>query len=156
MSTITVNAATSDDLDALVASVAGLFREDGGQHDSSVNVDWPAREGAAYYSGLMTDQACLLALARDRDRVIGHLVGKLSGRSSIQTECIAVLESMRVEPAARRAGTGSLLIRHFLGWARERGAQQASVTAYAANDAAQRCYARHGFAPKSIISRATL
>jgi GNAT superfamily N-acetyltransferase len=104
----------------------------------------------------VNDQACLLALARDGDRVIGHLVGKLSGPSSIQTVCIAVLESMRVAPDSRRAGAGSLLVRHFLTWARECGAQQASVTAYAANDAALRFYARHGFVPQSVISRAAL
>ncbi|MHB1595227.1 MAG: hypothetical protein ACYCO9_14285 [Streptosporangiaceae bacterium] len=41
-------------------------------------------------------------------------------------------------------------------WARERGAQHASVTAYAANDAAQTFHARHGFAPQSVILRADL
>jgi GNAT superfamily N-acetyltransferase len=51
---------------------------------------------------------------------------------------------------------GSLLVQHFLAWARERGARQASVTAYAANQAAQRFYERHGFAPASITSRAPL
>jgi GNAT superfamily N-acetyltransferase len=51
---------------------------------------------------------------------------------------------------------GGLLVRHFLTWARDRGAQQARVTAYAANDAAQRLYAQHGFEPASITSRAIL
>jgi GNAT superfamily N-acetyltransferase len=46
--------------------------------------------------------------------------------------------------------------RHFLTWARDCGAQQASVTAYAANDAAQRLYARHGFEPASVTLRAIL
>jgi GNAT superfamily N-acetyltransferase len=155
MATVTVNAATRDDIDALVVSVAGLFREDAGQHDSLMDLDWPAREGAAYYSGLMTDRGCLLVLARDGDRVIGHLVGKLSEPSSIQVQRVAILESMRVNPASRRAGVGSLLVQHFLTWARECGAQQASVTAYAANATAQRFYERHGFAPKSVTSRAT-
>ena len=63
---------------------------------------------------------------------------------------------MRVAPDARRGGTGSLLVRHFFGWARERGAQQASVTAFAANDAARRFYARHGFVPASVTLRAAL
>jgi len=134
MASVTVSAATPDDMDALLASVAGLFREDAGQHDSLVNADWPASEGAAYYSRLLTDRDCLLALARDDDRVVGHLVA----------------------PDSRRAGAGSLLVRHFFSWARERGAQQASVTAYAANDAALRFYARHGFTPKSVTSRAVL
>jgi hypothetical protein len=35
-------------------------------------------------------------------------------------------------------------------------AQQASVTAYTANDAARRLYARHGFEPASITLRAIL
>jgi hypothetical protein len=57
MTTVTVNAATQDDIDALVTSVAGLFAEDAGQHDPMMNLDWPAREGAAYYSSLMTRRA---------------------------------------------------------------------------------------------------
>ena len=32
----------------------------------------------------------------------------------------------------------------------EKGAQRATVTAYAANDGARRFYARHGFAVRSI------
>ena len=63
---------------------------------------------------------------------------------------------MRVAPGSRRAGTGSLLVRYFLAWARQRGAQHASVTAYAANDTAQHLYERHGFIPQSITSRAPL
>lgn len=156
MTAVTVSNAARGDIGALVASVAGLFREDAGQHDPLMNVDWPAREGAAYYSGLMTDGTCLLALARDGDRVIGHLVGKLSGPSSIRAGNVAVLESMRVDPDSRRAGVGSLLVRHFFTWARDCGAQRASVTAYAANDRALSFYARHGFLAQSIISHAAL
>ena len=156
MTPVTVNAATPDDLDALLESVAGLFREDAGRHDSLVDAGWPARDGAAYYAGLMTDRACLLALARDGDRVIGHLVGRLSGPSAVRTGNLAVLESMRVAPDARRAGVGGLLVRHFFDWARDGGAEQASVTAYAANHPARRFYARHGFIPQSVISRAVL
>ena len=107
MAPATVSEATPDDLDALLESVAGLFREDAGQHDTLVNVDWPAGHGAAYYSGLMTDRDCLIALARDGDRVIGHLVGRLNRPSPIRTGSLAVLESMRVVPDARRAGAGA-------------------------------------------------
>jgi hypothetical protein len=51
----------------------------------------------------MGDQACLLVLARDSDRAIGHLVGKLNDPTSIRTGRLAVLESMRVAPGSRRA-----------------------------------------------------
>jgi GNAT superfamily N-acetyltransferase len=67
-----------------------------------------------------------------------------------------VLESMRVDPDSRRAGVGSLLVRHFFTWARDCGAQRASVTAYAANDRALSFYARHGFFAQSIISQTAL
>ena len=153
---MTVSPVTRDDIGALVASVAGLFAEDAGRHDSLMNLDWPAREGAGYYSALFSDPGCLLVLARAGDQVIGHLVGRLSEPSSIRAGRVAVLESMRVAPGSRRTGVGSSLVRHFFGWARERGAGQASVTAYAANDAAQRFYARHGFVPRSVVSRASL
>jgi GNAT superfamily N-acetyltransferase len=148
--------ATPADLEALVASVAGLFREDAGRHDSLTDTGWPAREGTGYYSALMGEQACLLLLARDGGQVIGHLVGKISAPGPVRTAAVAVLESMRVAPDSRSAGVGSQLVQHFLAWARERGARQATVTAYAANHAAQRFYEQHGFAPASITSRVPL
>lgn len=156
MTTVNVSTATQDDIHSLVASVAELFLEDGGRHDPLRDLDWPSREGTAYYSALLDDGTCLLALARNGSEVIGHLIGRLHGPGGTFIARIADLESMRVAPAFRRAGVGGLLVQHFLTWARERGAQQASVTAYAANDAAQRFYARHGFAPISITSRALL
>jgi GNAT superfamily N-acetyltransferase len=156
MTTLTVSAATQDDIDSLVTSVAGLFCEDGGRHDPLRDVGWPAREGAAYYSALVDDRACLLALARDNGNVIGHLIGRLHGPGGTLSGRIAELESMRVAPGFRRAGAGSVLVQYFLAWARECGAQQASVTAYVGNDAAQRFYARHGFVPSSTTSRALL
>jgi GNAT superfamily N-acetyltransferase len=156
MTPVTVKAAAPEDLDVFLESVAELFREDGGQHDSLVDLGWPARDGAAYYGALMSDRDCLLALARDGDRVVGHLVGKLTGPSPVHTGRLAVLESMRVVADSRRAGVGSLLVRRFFDWAREGGAEQASVTAYAANHAARRFYAQHGFIPKSVIARAVL
>ena len=153
---VTVNPVTEGDIDALVMSVAGLFAEDAGRHDPGMDLRWPEREGAAYYARLLGDQTCLLLLAREEDQAVGHLVGRLSGPDSLRTRRLAVLESMRVAPGARRAGVGSLLVRHFFTWARDSGAEQASVTAYAANDAALSFYARHGFSPKSVTSRAVL
>jgi GNAT superfamily N-acetyltransferase len=156
MTTVTVTPATHDDIGSLVASVTGLFREDAGRHDSVMDLGWPEREGAGYYSALMKDKDCLVALARDGGHVIGHLIGKLSGPDSLRTGRVAVLESMRVAPDSRGTGVGGLLVRHFFAWARDCGAQQTSVTAYAANDAALRFYARHGFLPTNITSRAVL
>jgi GNAT superfamily N-acetyltransferase len=156
MTNATVNTATQDDIDALVTSVAGLFAEDGARHDSLMDAGWPAREGATYYTALIGDKTCLVTLARLDGEVIGHLIGRLSGPDALRTGRIAVLESMRVAPGSRGTGVGSLLVENFLAWARDHDAAQASVTAFAANQTAQRFYERHGFVAKSVTSRAIL
>ncbi len=95
-----------------------------------------------------------LAVARDGDLIVGHLVGKLVGPDSIRLARLAVLESLRVRPDRRGQGVGGLLAAEFFASARRHRAEQASVTAFAANDGARRFYARHGFAPASIVMRA--
>jgi len=152
-----IHVATADDIDDLVASVAGLFREDGGAHDSTMDTTWPAKNGAEYYGSVVDDDAVLLALARSGDgRALGHLVGKFQPPSDIRLVPIAVLESIRTDPDVRGTGVGSKLVEHFLGWARAKGAKRASVTAFAANERAQRFYRRHGFAPMSVTMRSAL
>lgn len=153
VTSVTVTPAAHRDMDSFVASVIGLFREDAGEHDPSMDIDWPVRDGRAYYSGLLSEESCLLAVARDGDLVVGHLVGKLLAPDSLRLHRFAVLESMRVDPSLRGRGIGSMLIKYFLHWAGERGAQQASVTAFAANKRAQRLYRRHGFAPSAVTMR---
>jgi GNAT superfamily N-acetyltransferase len=69
---------------------------------------------------------------------------------------VAVLESIRVLPEARGRGVGSRLVEAFFAWATQRGAVRAGVTAYTANEGAQRFYARHGFVPASVTLRASL
>lgn len=154
--TVAIHTATPTDVDALVASVAGLFREDGGRHDPYMDLDWPARDGASYYASLVGDPACLLALARDGERVVGHLIGKLAEPGDLRTARFAILESMRVAPQSRGKGVGALLVARFRAWATQHGAEQASVTAFAGNAGAQRFYTRHGFVPQAITFRAPL
>ena len=156
MSLLTVTPAGPGDIDAFVDSVAELFREDGGAHDRYMDISWPTREGTAYYTGLLKDSDCLLAVARDGDQIIGHLVGKLVGPDSLRVARLAVLESIRVRPDRRGQGAGGLLVAEFFAWARRQGAVQASVSAYAANDGAHRFYARYGFAPITVTLRAPL
>src|SRR6266545_2088107 len=47
MSDITVSAARLEDIEPFVASVVGLFQEDGGTHDPFLDTEWPVRGGRA-------------------------------------------------------------------------------------------------------------
>jgi GNAT superfamily N-acetyltransferase len=157
MPEFTVDAAGPDDVATVVELVAGLFQEDGGRHDPTMNVDWPASDEAKqYYAGLVHDPDAILIVARGGGRLHGYLVGKLREPDSFRTMRLAVLESMRVTPEARGGGVGGLLIDAFAVWARGHGAERAFVTAYAGNEAAQRFYARHGFGRHSVTLWAEL
>lgn len=142
---MTVSVCSAEDLPALVASAAALFAEDGGRHDPFMDTGWPDREGPGYYAGLIADPDCLCLLARDGG---GHLVGKLSRPDPLRPGVVrAVLESIRVAPERRREGVGGALVDAFLAWARERGANEVSVTAFAGNEPALAFYDSHGFRP---------
>ena len=149
--TIRIGTATADDIPDILASVDALVATDAGLHDAAAtNLGWASETGIAYCTSLLASSQHLVLLARDGDEVVGHLVGRLSGPGSVHAIRVADLESIHVYPAHRGRGVGEQLIRAFLVWAAERGAQRATVTAYAANDGVRRFYARHGFAVRSV------
>lgn len=149
--TIRISTATIDDLPEIVASVDALFATDAGAHNAAAtNLRWASENGIAYYASLLADSDNLVLLARDDNEVTGHLVGRISGPGSVHPIRVADLESVHVYPVHRNRGVGEQLATAFLAWAAEKGAQRATVTAYAANDGARRFYARHGFATRSV------
>jgi GNAT superfamily N-acetyltransferase len=149
---IRIDTATPDDLADIVASAAALVATDAARFDpSATNVDWAAYDGSSYANGLLAGEDNLVLLARDGDGVLGHLVGRLHRGNSLHPVRVAELESLHVYPAHRGQGVGSGLVAAFREWATGRGAVRALVTAYAANEGALRFYARHGFAPRSVV-----
>lgn len=74
----------------------------------------------------------------------------------MRTVTVGAVTPLRVDPDFRGNGVGGLLVDHFLDWARRQGARKASVTAFAANEGAQRLYRRHGFASMTVTMRAEL
>jgi len=142
---MTVSECRPEDVPELVASAAALFAEDGGHHDPFMDTGWPAREGEAYYGSLVEDPECLCLLAGEG---AGHLIGRLRRPDPLRPGAVtAVLESMRVAPDRRRQGVGGALVDRFLAWARERGANEMTVQAYAQNAGALGFYRAHGFRP---------
>ncbi|HET6742200.1 MAG TPA: GNAT family N-acetyltransferase [Kribbella sp.] len=153
----TIRVATAADVNQLVESVTNLFRDDAGRHDRFTDITWPQREGFERYGALVGDPAWLQLVAYDdQDRGVGHLVGRLSDPTPTRASLAAVLESIYVMEDVRGQGIGGLLTERFLAWARERRAAFVTVSAYAANEAAQRFYRRHGFVPKSITLQTDL
>jgi len=149
---IRIDVATRGDISQIVASADALVATDAGRYDpSATDLGWAARTGLAYAASLLASDDSLVLIARDGEVVIGHLVARLYGPGSVHPIRIAELESIHVYPEHRGRGTGERLVHGFLAWAVDSGAQRASVTAYAANEGAQRFYARHGFAMKSVI-----
>jgi GNAT superfamily N-acetyltransferase len=157
MGELVVSRATENDRAAFLASVDGLFHEDAGVHDPYGDPEWATRGGAAYFTDLLTDPRAVPLLARDGGRAVGHLVGRVLEPDTLRPGTrVAVLESIRVVSQARGHGVGGRLVEALFAWAKEHGAGRAAVTAYAANEGAQRFYTRHGFVPASVTLRAAL
>lgn len=149
---MTVSVCVPEDVPELVKSAAGLFAEDAGRHDPRMDLGWPDREGAAYYAELVGDPDCLCLLAGG-----GHLIGRMRPPNDLRPGVVtAVLESMRVGPAHRRSGAGAELVAAFFDWAREKGANEVTVTAYAHNEGALAFYRAQGFRPFEMRLAQTL
>ncbi|GLP69514.1 GNAT superfamily N-acetyltransferase [Streptomyces sp. SAI-149] len=153
---LTVRRARPDDIPGLVASSAGLFAEDAGTRDTSVNADWPREHGAASYTDTLADPARLVLVVVHEGEVVGHLTGTLTEPSAVRPVKSAVLNGLYVRPAHRRARVGARLVEEFLAWAEARGAGHAEVAAYAANLEAIRFYERQGFGPHAVTLRHAL
>jgi GNAT superfamily N-acetyltransferase len=147
---IEIRRATADDLPGLVASSTGLFAEDGGTRDDTMNIEWPAQYGVAAYTKILADPARVIFVADAGGAVAGHLTAYVSEPSDIRLVRSATLMSMYVFLEHRCGGVGGRLVDAFKTWAAEQGAVRLSVTAYAANTDAVRFYQRCGFAPMSL------
>lgn len=151
--TITVRPARTDDLPGLVASSTGLFAEDAGTRDPSVDADWPREHAAESFSVALADPARLVLAVECAGAVVGHLTGSLAEPTAMRPVRAATLLSVYVRPAHRSSGAGARLVEAFVRWAAERGAVHAEVSAYAVNSDAIRFYERAGFAPQTVTLR---
>ncbi|MES5817539.1 GNAT family N-acetyltransferase [Streptomyces sp. RG80] len=153
---VIVRRARTEDIPGLVASSAGLFAEDGGTRDTTINVDWPHEHGAASFAAALEDPTRLVLVVDRETRVVGHLMGSVTEATDRRLVKSATLISMYVRPEHRRARAGAALVGEFLAWARREGAEEAEVTAYTANADAIRFYERGGFTPQLVTLRQTL
>src|SRR5262245_26917329 len=121
-SMIEIRRATIDDLPGLVASSTGLFMEDAGTRDDTMNTRWPAEHGAAAFTTTLADPARVVFVADDGGSVAGHLAAYVTEPSDIRPVRSATLLSMYVFPEHRSAGVGGRLVDAFKDWAASHGA----------------------------------
>jgi ribosomal protein S18 acetylase RimI-like enzyme len=140
----------ADDVADIAGLSSALFREDAGQRDPFVDLSWPEKEGREYFAGLVDGERSLCLVAESAGEAVGYLAGRMGERTTLRPVEVAELESMYVLEGYRGKGVGARLVDEFLGWAGSRGAERASVVAYAANERAIRFYQRAGFRPKSV------
>jgi GNAT superfamily N-acetyltransferase len=145
-----IRPATDADLDGLVASSAGLFAEDAGTRDPLRNPDWPAVHGRKAFADNLTNPNMLVLVADVGGAVVGHLTAGFYPPSDMWLAPRADLISFYLQPAHRGGGIGTQLAEAFVTWAKQRGATQLRVTAYATNEAAIRFYQRLGFTPLEV------
>lgn len=86
-----------------------------------------------------------------RMAVVAELDGRIAGFAAatllldgVENRC--ELDTMAVDPAARRRGLGQALLEAVLAWAAERGARRVGLEVRASNAAALGLYRRMGFA----------
>lgn len=120
------------------------------------DVDWPREHGAESFAVALEDPERLVLAVECDGQVVGHLMGSVTEATAMRLVKSATLMSIYVRPEHRRARAGADLVERFLAWAREQGAGQVEVTAYAANDDAIRFYERGGFAPHTLTLRRDL
>ena len=147
---VDVRRAGVDDVARVVNLNALLFREDSGRRDPFINQDWPSEEGREYFAGFLTRGRYVCLLAESAGETVGYLAGYVASGGNLRPIEVAELESMYVLEEYRGFGVGARLVEEFRRWAEARGADRASVTAYAANVGAVRFYEKTGFRPKSL------
>ncbi len=94
-------------------------------------------------AGLVRDAASTLMVARDDT---GQIVGALTlSVYRVPTGVRSIIEDVIVDDAARGQGIGEALMKRAIEIAREKGAQNISLTSNPMREAANRLYLRVGF-----------
>lgn len=142
---LSIQAARAADIPALCELLAALFAQ---ETEFAPNAGAQAR-GLARIIG--NPAVGTILLARDGEAIVG-MVSLLFTVSTALGERVALLEDMVVAPAARGRGVGSDLLREAIAHARAQGCRRITLLTDGTNEAAQRFYARHGFARSGMMA----
>jgi ribosomal protein S18 acetylase RimI-like enzyme len=152
---VTVRAATHDDLDALAARGAALARLHAGwdaQRFTPASTDdvevgyrwWFSQE-------IKKKNVCFRVVDGDDAGLAGYVYGRKEGRDYNRLlDPHADLIDLFVQPSHRRHGVGKALVLAFCDWAREKKAGPVVLTTATKNTEAQALFASLGFRPTML------
>ncbi|GAA0655073.1 GNAT family N-acetyltransferase [Salarchaeum japonicum] len=142
-----IEAATTDDLDALVEQWAALVE---GQRRHGTHL--LAAENRAAARGVLGQRiaADQLRVARDDD-ILGFATFYLEDGLYDQDATRGIVENVYVEPPHRNQGIGSRLLDAAETELEARGADTLAIAVMADNDAARALYESRGYAPHRVI-----
>lgn len=140
-----VRPARQDDVDELVRLLGLLFE---GESEFSAE---PSRQRAGLRSLLATAGPATVLVAERDDRVLGLVTLQLVV-STAEGGRAALLEDLVVDPTARGAGIGSMLVAAAVDHAANLDCCRVTLVTDAENVDAQRLYERHGFVRSTMLT----
>lgn len=130
-----------DDLEAVLAIAAA----------SPEAPQWQQSDYSAYLDPAPTPPLLRTAfVAVSGSRVVGFAAATLL-RDGLENRC--ELDTLAVDPLARRQGMGAMLVQGVCGWAGSQGGAHLGLEVRAANTAAIRLYERLGFRREGVRPR---
>jgi len=142
-----IDAPTMTDLDTLIDLWVNLAAGQR-QHDSHLEAEGNRdriRESLARQIALSE-----VRVARQNGRVVGFVTYTIEGSTFARSATKGLIQNIYVVPELRGIGIGSQLLEAAEGELESEGADVVSLEVMAANEAAQRFYARHGYDPHRV------
>ncbi|MGF1507909.1 MAG: GNAT family N-acetyltransferase [Myxococcota bacterium] len=140
-----IRPANPSDLDGLVDLLGHLFAQ-----EADFAPD-PDKQRWGLEAILAQPNIGQIFVAEDHGALVA-MVSLLFAVSTAEGGRVAWLEDMVVTPTHRSSGIGSQLLRHALEFARASDSRRVTLLTDSVNAAAQRFYARHGFAKSQMVA----
>jgi GNAT superfamily N-acetyltransferase len=109
-----------------VQCAIGLFAEDAGTRDKTIDAEWPGKHATQRFNETISDPARLVLVARHTAEVAGSLSAALEPATAMRPIRTVTLTSIYVHPRYRSSGVGTQLVEQLRAWAQEMNATRAS------------------------------
>jgi ribosomal protein S18 acetylase RimI-like enzyme len=124
-----------------------LFQKEEKEFDDSLNMNWGYSDaGKNYFIGKIKDEKNITFVAEDNAKIVGYLAGGICETQVYRNiKEMTELENMFILDEYRSKGIGSSLMREFVEWSKNKGAERIHVEASALNHQAINFYKKNNF-----------